>query len=133
MKQEKELDRLKDELADLAIQIAGSFRIKLDYTEKSIRKVEKVLSKIHKEYRKTKNEDGLQGIAAEFAFYIIKTIEKNHESGKLERDHPDFGENSFPYYWKDTTLLPYGWCLKRIFEGKQDNVWSKYKTLVMKK
>lgn len=133
MSNQTDLEKLQEELVGYAIQIAGSFKIKLDYSDKSIKKVEKILSKIHKDYKKSKNDEGLNGIALEFEFYIIKVIENNHEKGKLERNHVDFGDDTFPYYWKDSTIFPYSWCLKRIFDGKSDDIWSKYKSLILNK
>ena len=122
---------LRDELLDYANQIAENYRIKLDFSHRSIKLVEKILAKVHKDYRKSQNEEGLSGIALEFATYIVAVIERNGEKGRWERNHPDFGEDSFPFYWKDTTLFPYAWCLKRIFDGKGDDVWAKYKTMVL--
>jgi len=125
--------KLKSELLDYAMQIAEVFHIKLDYSHRSIKMVEKILAKTHKDYKKTKNPEGLHGVALEFAAYIIEVIETNSEKGRWERDHPDFGKDSFPYYWKGVTIFPYSWCLKRIYDGKGDNVWTKYKSLVLNK
>jgi hypothetical protein len=133
MNKNKNLNDLQNELCDLAIQISNYYKIKLDFSNNSIKNVEKILSIIHKDYKKTKNDEGLNGIALEFGIYIIKVIEKNFEKGKLERDHKDFGENTFPYYLKDSVIFPYGWCQKRIFDGTGDNVWIKYQTLVLNK
>jgi len=130
MNKDSKLSELEDRLVELAIQIADSFGKKLDFSEKSVKVVEKILSKFHKEYKKTGDEEGLNGIALEFAFYIIKVIENNYEKGRLERNHKDFGDDSFPYYWRGSTIFPYSWCLKRIFDGKADNVWIKYKVLI---
>ena len=71
MSNQTELEKLQVKLVGYAIQIADSFKIKLDYSDKSIKKVEKILSKIHKDYIKSKNDEGLNGIALEFAFYIM--------------------------------------------------------------
>lgn len=43
----KDLDKLQDELIGYAIQIADSYKIKLDFSEKSVKKVDEILSKIH--------------------------------------------------------------------------------------
>ena len=128
----EDLNELQVKMSNLAIEIAEIFNVHLDYSNRSIKKVEIVLSKIHNEFIKSKNSEGLNGVAIEFAFYIITVIEKNFEKGKAERNTEDFGENSFPFYWRDKTLFPYSWCQKRIFNGAEDNVWVKYKTLVLK-
>jgi hypothetical protein len=130
----KTMPEVQKELTNLALRVAKeSFDIKLDFSHNSIRQVEKILSAFHDDYKKTKDDSGLNGIAFEFAAYIITTIEKNTEKGKWERDHPQFGEGAFPFYWKNQTLFPVEWCKKRIFDGPGDNVWSKYQVLVLKK
>lgn len=48
----------------------------------------------------------------------------------MERNHKDFGDNSFSFYWNESTLFPYSWCLKRLYDSKSDDVWIKYKALV---
>ena len=128
----------KDELRSLqsqfnkdALAIAKSYNIKLNFSDQSIVFVEEILGKIHDDYQKTNNDEGLRGIAIIFAFYIISTIEKNHGQGVVERNHSTFGENSFPFTWNEATIFPYAWCLKRIFDGASDNVATKYKVLIL--
>ena len=125
------LNELQNKMTIYAIDIANAYNIKLDYSNHSIKNVEKILSQIHYEYVRSKNDEGLNGVALEFAFYIITVIEKNFEKGNVERNHKDFGENTFPFQWRGKIIFPYAWCQKRIFEGEADNVWAKYKTLVL--
>lgn len=127
----KDMQKLKEELTGYALEIAEQFGIKLDFTHNSVKRVEKILGKLHKEFKKTADEEGLHGISLEFAAYIISVIEKNSKQGVWKRDHPEIGEATFPYEWNNKTIFPYGWCMKRIYDGKQDNVWSKYKVLVL--
>jgi len=126
-----DLNKLKDRLSALAIDIATGFDLELDYSPASIKKVEKILGTVHREYKRTKNDDGLHGIAIEFAAYIIKVIEANFAAGTWKRDHTLIGPDSFPYDWNGHELFPYGWCLKRILDGPGDNVWVKFNALVM--
>lgn len=126
-------DEIKDQMTQNALQIAREFRIKLDFAHKSIKLIERVLGKIHKHYVTTNDDDGLSGIALAFAAYIVTVIERNSSPGVWKRDHPDFGQESFPFQWQGSTLFPYGWCMKRIVDGKQDDVWAKYKTIVLPK
>jgi hypothetical protein len=124
---------LKSTMTDKALEVAEVFGIKLDFTHKSIKRAERILGKIHKEYLRTKDDNGLNGIALFFAAYIISVIERHAPAGTWQRDHPDFGEDSFPYQWQESTLFPYAWCQKRIFDGKQDDIWAKYQSLVLPK
>jgi hypothetical protein len=122
---------LQVQLTDLALQIAKSFRIKLDFSHDSVKNVERILGEIYREHVKTKKTDGLNGIALEFGAYIATTIQRNTGQGVLERDHPEFGKNTFPFQYAGGTIFPYQWCAKRILEGDADNVWSKYQVLVL--
>lgn len=133
MYKQENITLLKEELAGYAEQIASEFGIKLDYSVKSVKKVEKILSTLHKEYRRTNDDKGLNGVALEFAAYIIKVIEKNFEPGEWNRNHPTFGPDTFPYKWYDVELFPYSWGLKRIFDGSGDDVWVKFKALIVKR
>lgn len=122
---------LRTYLVDQAINVGKNFRIKLDFSDGSVAQVDNILRLMRKDFKKTGNEEGLRGIALEMAAYIIVVIENTGPVGRWERDHPEIGEWTFPYYWKHSTLFPYAWCQKRIFDGEQDDVWVKYKTLVI--
>jgi hypothetical protein len=128
---EKELLDLKRKGCEEAINVGKSYNITLDYSDNSIKDVEFILGDINKEYVKSKNTEGLIGLALMFGFYIIEVVEKNHGEGKIERNHKTIGEDSFPFYWKGSTLFPYGWCVKRILDGDEDNVEVKYKAFVL--
>lgn len=124
---------LQLELTQMALKIADRVGFRLDFSDDSIQYVERILTEIHNEYRKTKDEVGLKGVAMEFGAYIASTIQFRTGEGRLERDHPDFGEASFPFYFRHRTLFPYAWCMKRIVDGESDDVWMKYRGLVLSK
>jgi hypothetical protein len=130
----KDLPKLKEELAGLAQRVArDAFGMELDYSVESIHKVETVLGQLHTEFRRTKDDDGLNGLALEFAAYIIKAIELHFGTGTWARDHPSLGPGTFPYTWRGGELFPYAWCQKRIFDGPADDVWAKFQTLVIER
>ena len=120
-------------LVRLAVDIGKGMRRSLDFTDSSIDAVESILSEIHDDYARTKDEEGLRGIALEFAAYVIEVIERNHGAGEWFRNHEEFGTETFPFNWKGVTIFPYAWCLKRIVDGKQEDVSAKYKALVLDK
>lgn len=128
-----DLKEIKSEMIDYALEVGKIFEMELDFSDESIKKVEKILSEIHEEYKRTKNDEGLNGIAIQFGFYIMEVIKRNHGKAWVERNHQSFGENSFPFYWNGATLFPIGWCQKRIFDGNDDNVWIKYQIVVIEK
>lgn len=129
----KTVESLQIELCGYAIDIAKGFGFSLDYSNHSIKHVETILGYIHEDYMKDKNEEGLNGVALEFAFYIGTVIQRVYNVGCFEKDHEEFGENSYPYYINGGSIFPHAWCYKRIFDGPQDNVWSKYSILVIDK
>ena len=129
----QELLDIKDQLITHAIEVGKEYDLNLDFSDASIKSVEFILSDLHKEFIKTKSDYGLNGLAHIFGFYIIEVIEKNHGKGRIERNHPSFVEDVFPFYWNGATLFPVAWCQKRIFDGDADNVAFKYKMLILDK
>ena len=129
-----ELGELQKELTELALRIGKeNYGTRLDFSHNSVKKVEEILADIHRQYINTGNTEGLTGIALEFGAYIAAVVQKQTEYGELKRDHPQIGKNTFPFYWGDEVIFTYGWCEKRILDGAGDNVWSKYRSLVLEK
>jgi len=122
---------LQPKLTDLALEVAAGQQTKLDFSHSSIRNVESILATLHVQQHKSRSTDGVFGLALEFGAYIITVIERNTERGLWEKDHPSFGKNAFPFTWRNSTLFPVEWCLKRIVDGPEDNVWVKYERLVL--
>ena len=75
---------------------------------------------IHKDYKKTRSENGLQGIALEFGAYIVRVTEQHFGPAEWERDDASLGKDTFPLRWRGTTIFPVGWRLKRIVNGPGD-------------
>ena len=126
------LRTLRPQLISLALQVAEGEGLSLDFSPGSVSNVEKILASLHKDYRQTKSEDGLFGLALEFGAYLIEVIDRNYPpKGKWTRDHPEVGPNTFPYEWRGATLFPVGWCQKRILDGPGDNVTTKFERLIL--
>ena len=75
MSTEKKLVEQQKDLTVLAIEISKNFNIDLDFSNQSIKLVDEILDKLHKQYKKDNIDEGLQGVALEFSAYIITTIE----------------------------------------------------------
>jgi hypothetical protein len=121
------LDDMMQFLAGEAVSMAGTQHgIALDYSEKSIQDVEKILGTIHEEYVASKPERGAMGLAMAFGAYIGEVIRRGNPGSKWERNHPVAGENSYPLSWLGGEIFPCGWCYKRIVNGPEDDVWHKY-------
>lgn len=129
----KEMDEMQKKFTSMAVKFAKDDGFNLDFSHESIKDVETILSRAHKEYKKSKTDEGKIGNALGYAAYIITTIEKNTEKGRWDKDHPHFGEDTFPFYWRNQTMFIFHWCLKRINEGEEDDVWFKYQGAVLNK
>jgi hypothetical protein len=134
MKQ-KDTAKLRSTLVPYAEQITASLIPSghLDFSPESIHLVEEVLGMLHTEYISTGSDEGLDGVALEFAAYIVEVIDRNFGPVDWQRDDPRFGKDAFPLNWRTSTLFPYAWCQKRLFDGPADNVWSKFSVLVLEK
>ncbi|MEZ4103839.1 MAG: hypothetical protein R3B60_00975 [Candidatus Paceibacterota bacterium] len=128
---EKELQKMREKLVELAVEIGKDFDYKLDYSVESIKHVDEILSLVHDDFMQTGNNEGLNGIALEMAMYISRVIEKKGFFIDMSRDHQEFGKDTFPVTLTNgKTIFPYVWCQKHIENGSQDSVWSKFNTLV---
>jgi hypothetical protein len=132
-KKSKDIEPIIQEGIKEALAIAKEVKLKFDFSDKSIKAVEKLLGEVHKEYKKTGEEEGLSGLALMLAAYIGEVIRKKGFGGEWSRDHPIMGKYSYPFYWHGHELFIYEWCIKRIVDGKGDDVWFKYKVLVLDK
>ncbi len=117
-----------------AVSIAKeSYGITLDYSPASVEKVEAILGQLHAEYQKRQTTEGQRGLALAFGVYIGEVVKRETGGGRWERDHPVMGEGTMPLYWKGGASFPVVWCLKRLVNGDEDNVWHKYLLLVHEK
>lgn len=130
----KKINELKKELIDLSIKVGAHYGVKLDFSIDSVKQVEDILCHISDEYNKTKQTEGVDGLALELAAYIIAVIEKNIKVGIWQRDSIEFGKDIFPYDLGGGNIIyPYQWCKKRIYDGEAENVWTKFEALVLNK
>lgn len=126
----RKIYEVKEQLSKLAVEMGKDWDYDLNFSENSVKDVAAILNEHHLEYSKTKKEvEGFQGVALEFGLYIVKVLEKEFGEGELGQNHPEMGENTFPFTISGITTFPYVWVLKQIHNGEQDNVWTKYQVL----
>jgi hypothetical protein len=131
--EDAETEALMKEGVAETLELAKENGITLDFSDASIQEIEKLLAECRREYKKAKSEEGFHGLAMMFGAYIGEVIKRKGLGGRWARNHPDMGEDSFPFFWGDQTLFLCAWCAKRIFDGDGDNVVFKYKALVLDK
>jgi hypothetical protein len=130
---EMPFDQLVEFLPKEAVAIARDHHgITLDYSPASVEQVEAILGRLHDEYKKRNTTEGQRGLALAFGVYIGEVIRKQAGEGHWEKDHPVAGEGSMPLHWKGHDSFPVAWCLKRLANGEEDNVWHKYQMIVGK-
>jgi hypothetical protein len=132
-KEDEEFEAMMQEGVAQTLELAEENGVTLDFSDSSVEEVEKLLGECHEEYKKAESEDGFFGLAMMFAAYLGEVIKRKGSGGHWARNHPDMGEDSFPFYWGDQTLFLISWCAKRIFDGDEDDVAFKYKALVLDK
>jgi Family of unknown function (DUF6278) len=107
--------------------------IELDYTPASIQRVEEILSQVHDQYAKDPKSVSVTGLGSAYGAYIGEVIRRTEPGAKWERDDPAMGEKTYPIIWGGGSSFPLAWCIKRIENGPEDNVWVKYKVLKQKR
>lgn len=130
---EMPFEQLLEFLPKEAVAIAKEHHgVTLDYSPASVEQVEVILGKLHEEYKKRNTTEGQRGLAMAFGVYIGEVIRKQAGEGEWKQDHPVAGEGSMPLHWKGHDSFPVAWCLKRLANGDQGNVWHKYQVIVGK-
>lgn len=124
---QSDINKIRGQLEKDAEKIAGLLGFELDTSTRAISTIAKILDIIHDDYLQNEDSGGIDGIALQFAAYIVHIIEENFPKGKWERDHEEFGKDSFPYYLPSgKTIFPFIWCKKHIQNGKQDSIKVKF-------
>lgn len=126
----QEVLKIISEGAKIATEHAKLFKYNLDYSDESIKKVDKILLLLLKEYSNTKKESELKNFALIFGLYIIEVYERNHGKGYIERKLLASNEDSFPYHRNGNLIFPCIWCLNKINDAKSEDLWSKYNTFI---
>jgi hypothetical protein len=110
------------DLADGAVREAKAEGIVLDYSVDSVADVEKLLA-----LRYTAgalSEDERIDVGMRYGAYVGEVIRRRW-GGSWSRDHPQVGANSYPLHSGENDVFPMGWCVKRLMNGPEDNVWNK--------
>jgi len=115
--------------AQRAVSQARRFNVVLDFTPKSIERVERLFTAMHQLRAMGKmSESQLDAKSLDYGSYIGEVIRRS-ATGEWSRDHPQFGEKCFPLTLKGTQVFPVNWCVKRIENGPDDDLWFKFQSV----
>ena len=114
--------------AALAVNTAKVLRFTLDYSDASIKTVDKVLKKAKVYYAKNENE--LSNFGLIFGLYCIAVLERNHGKGYIERKYEANGPDDFPYLRNNQLIFPCLWCSHKLFYEDVPDVWSEFNEVI---
>lgn len=111
----------------------NEYDVVLDFSPDSVESLESILAQIHASHTADPLSDvELQRHALKWGGYLGEVI-KRVRTAEWELDSQINGEGSLPIVFEDNSgeSFPVGWCYKRIGNGDEDNVWTKFTLLVV--
>jgi len=101
--------------------------VTLDYTPDSIKIIEEELARIHKTSLVKAGPPVIMGTAIGYGAYVGEVI-RRRDGGTWAEDHPQGGPKSYPLRLtkQEYTIFPVTWCYKRLTNGEEDNVYTKF-------
>ena len=123
---------MRDRAASAVIDAKTHFATELNYSADSIERIEEILDAIHKQHEINPiDNDELNRLGLKWGGYIGEVIKRVHEA-EWQLDSKAGGPGCLPIvYKKSGESFPVIWCLKRIANGAEDNVWDKFNVLVV--
>lgn len=113
-----------------AVAQAQRFNTSLDFSPQSVQKVERLLAVMCQLRAIGKMSDALvQKTSLNYGAYIGEVVRRSRR-GEWMRDHPQFGPDCYPLTSGTEQSFPVMWCVKRIENGEEDDVWFKYQALI---
>jgi hypothetical protein len=110
--------------------VAANFKINLDWSDASIRQIETILDKFHRDLGNSHpTEEQITKFSKIFGSYIGEVFRKNHggQWGMVELDGQRFPGMQSP---TGTLFWPFGRARNRMVNGDEDNVWDYYQELL---
>ena len=106
------------------------FRLKLDWSDGSVRNIETLLERFHAELSSANpTQEQISGFAKLFGSYVGEVFRRNHGAkwGMVA-----LGGDTFPGLKADkddTTFSPWARAQNRLVNGPEDNIWHYYQLL----
>lgn len=130
----------RDSMIQVVLDNGARHGLTLDFSNESIKEIDILLENIRKQYAsdstttldfETLTDEvrrQLPGVAASISHYIAACIEKNYGKGQwVAYSAP--GEIDQPAYQLPDSkqiITPYNWVLKRVLNGFEDSIYTKY-------
>lgn len=126
------IDEMKVRAASAVVDARDKFSTELDYSSGSIEDVERILDKIHRQHLQNPIDDSeLTRLKLKWGGYVGEVIKRVRKC-EWQLDSKIGDPGSLPVvYEKSGESFPVIWCLKRIVNGAEDNVWDKFNLLVV--
>lgn len=126
------------QLSDGAVKVAkDSYQVDLDYSEESIKRIEKIFDSLHKEIprnfmsrlqKRGLTENQINCAALMLGAYIGETIRCIHGGEWIKEDA--MGEKDvIALKVGETSIFPSGKAYKRIVNGSEDDIWFYYRVI----
>jgi hypothetical protein len=113
-----------------AVVMAAKQGAALDYSAESVKSVESLLGTFHETRLSGQMTDReVQNNALYFGAYIGEVLRKKF-GGAWARDSAVAGPGTYPLTSGGGESYPVGWCGKRILNGAEDNVWTKFQIII---
>ncbi|QDT47991.1 hypothetical protein Pan258_20310 [Symmachiella dynata] len=119
--------------AELAVADAKKeYDIDLDFSPESVEDLDEILQQIHESHQSTPLASiELRRHSLKWGGYIGE-VSKRIRDCEWAVDSKIGGKGDYPIVYKDRSeSFPIGWCLRRIVNGEEDNVWHKFTYLVV--
>lgn len=120
---------------DCIQMVKGQFQLELDGSDESIEHIENVLNNLSEYIRVNKmDKNRVYNFAKMFGFYIGEVYKRNHGGvtwGNVTIDGTEYyalgkSNDNSPFFWPVLNVM------KRIYKGKEANVYHYYSAIVAK-
>lgn len=126
--QTESITSIMSQAAEMQVQKAKvKYGVTLDYQPDSIQKVNTILGQLHGQYLKSQDDKRWDTEGIGWGAYVGEVIRRKY-GGEWAKEDKQIGQ-SLPLHWSKSTSFPVAWCVKRIRNGDEDNIWIKYQMI----
>ena len=121
------------EMQAAAVRAVGEaekrYGVELDFSPESISALEeKILASLHRRHLEAPFESSeFNRNAVLWGAYIGETMKLSIEDEAHWEQDSEFGQYTFPLHWGGGASFPVLWCVARLRNGQEDNVWNKFR------